>query len=201
MRRFKESPEEVLTRELLPGEHLLWCGRPKQGYLKLYGSNVAVIMFLTWCCLVLLTSKTGTGTYFSFRPNISVIVFISFPFTLFWGGVIYDKLNRGNSIYGVTNLRLLIISGVFRQQKKFVQVCYLTDIEYFDRTDRSGTICFGSPEFPEPLFYSGPRWRRLYQYSRHHFFQVDNAREVYHILLKAVADASNLRNESYLKLH
>ncbi len=82
------------------------------------------------------------------------------PFFALWGvpfiliGVYFvlgrffvDACSRAKTFYGVTNDRIIIITGFRSRQIKSLQLRTLTDVSLTESKDASGTITFG-PQLP-----------------------------------------------------
>jgi len=68
------------------------------------------------------------------------------PYFIF-GRFLIDKWQREKTVYGLTNERVLIISGLFTRTVKSLNLRTLSDVSLNERSDGSGTITFaqGNP--------------------------------------------------------
>ena len=64
---------------------------------------------------------------------------------------------RENTFYGVTADRIIIKSGIFKKTIKSLNIRTLSDIEYDEKSDGSGTINVG-PKNPMMMWGNGMSW-------------------------------------------
>jgi hypothetical protein len=113
-------------------------------------------------------------------------VLFSLPFVLVGlylliGRFVIDAKERANTYYGVSNERIIIISGLFSRKIKSLNLDTLSDLSLTESRNGSGVITFG----PVPPWFAG--------YGMHggvwpgmnivpNFEQVREAREVYEVI-------------------
>lgn len=138
--------------ELIHGENILWTGKPDPW--KLF--TLADIFLIPFSFLFMKIALTGEYALFSALPeNIfsliysvtinTLFVLLGFYYTL--GRYIYKFLLRKNTIYAVTNKRILIKSTFFpkKLQVKFIKDAEVVNIKV--RNNKSGDIVFGKNDF------------------------------------------------------
>ena len=103
---------------------------------------------------------------------------------LIFGRFFVDAYARSKTYYGVTNERIIIVSGIFSQQIKSLQLRTLTDVSLTERDDRSGTITFG-PTPPMSGFYGGGSWPGSTRYMPPAFDLIESAKQVYDVIRSA----------------
>jgi hypothetical protein len=179
-----QSPETILNQQLDSGEHLLWSGQPRRG-IRLRGQDAFLIPFsILWCGFAIFweTSVIRTGAPFFFMlwgiPFVCVGLFFVF------GRFIADARSRARTYYGVTGERILIVSGLFAQQTKSLQLRTLTDVSLTQRSDGSGTITFGPTHYMNTFFPAGA-WPGTGRYVPPSFDLIERAKEVYDIIRNA----------------
>src|SRR5262245_52827091 len=106
----------IVQRELGPQERLLWSGRPRVG-LVLRASDTFMIPFsLLWGGFAVFweySVVTGGAPFFFMLWGIPfVLVGLYFIF----GRFVVDMKQRETTTYGVTDERVLIISGLFARR-------------------------------------------------------------------------------------
>jgi len=191
-----QAPDEVIRTHLEGGERLLWSGRPVQG-VRLRSQDVFLIPFsllwggfaIFWEIMALgIFSKTGGGEN---PPSIIGIVFPLFglPFVLVGlylmiGRFFVDARQRARTFYGVTDQRLLIVSGLFSRKVKSLNLRTLSDLSMTQKGDGSGSITFG-PTLPFAAFFGGGAWPGAGSYSAPSFDLVPDVAEVYRIIRDA----------------
>jgi hypothetical protein len=176
--------ENTLTQHLDRGEHLLWSGNPRSG-IRLRAQDAFLIPFsIMWCGFAIFweASVIRTGAPFFFMlwgiPFVCVGLFFVF------GRFILDASSRARTSYGVTNERILIVSGLFSQQIKSLQLRTVTDVSLSQRSDGSGTITFGPTNYMKNFFPAGS-WPGTGRCAPPSFDLIERAKEVYDIIRNA----------------
>src|SRR5215468_6664862 len=171
--RVVAAAENELRSHLDAGEKLLWAGRPGQGIMLRRKDGYAI-------AFAVLLVAAG----WRFIP-----MFIYIPIV---GGLFADLWHRSRLIYGVTDRRAIILSGM---RRRFVQSIYfssLITLNLEERRNRSGTIYFGEdhPSYRHDA-YDGSEFgthvpsgqTRL---GEEQFFRIADAKKVFMILQKAM---------------
>ncbi len=176
-----EFPEEALTSRLDKGERLLWSGQPRRG-IRLRAQDAFIIPFsILWCGFAIFWETTailgGAPLFFALWGIPFVCVGLYFVF----GRFIADARSRARTFYGVTDERIIIVSGVFSRQIKSLQLRTLTDVSLTERGDGSGTITFGPTHFMNAMFPAGS-WPGMGYYSPPCFDRIENAKEAYDVI-------------------
>ena len=127
-------------------------------------------------------------------PNTAFMSVWGIPFVLaglylIVGRFFVDGGLRARTLYGLTNRRAIIISGLFSRTIHSLPLRTLTDISLQVRSDRSGTILLGRP-LPYSSWSSGMRWPGGNQYSTPAFEMIPNAKAVHDQLLEAQRGAA-----------
>jgi Bacterial membrane flanked domain. len=133
-----------LKQHLDSDEKLIWTGIPKQGII-VKGSDALMIPFsLLWGGFALFWEFTAINSGAPFFFLIWGIPFVLIGLYLIFGRFFYDSSLRKNTMYGITQNRIIIKSGVFKQSIKSLNIRTLTDITLNEKPDGSGTIVLGS---------------------------------------------------------
>lgn len=136
--------EQSLRPELAPGERLLWSGQPAQG-IRLRVADALLIPFsllwggfaIYWEVSVLSMEAPGFFALWGI-PFVLVGLYIIF------GRFLTDAAVRKRTYYGLTNRRILIVSGLFSRTVRSLELRTLPEINLRDG-GATGTITFGSP--------------------------------------------------------
>jgi hypothetical protein len=161
------TASQVIAPQLSSDEGLLWSGQPGKGVV-LRGSDVFMIPFsLMWGSFAIffevgvLRSPGDRGGGAPFFFSIWGIPFVLIGLYLIAGRFLYESIRRGNTYYGVTTRRILIVTGMFgarsldrwnvlallcglrRRSVKSLDLRTLTDVSMDEKSDASGTISFG----------------------------------------------------------
>jgi hypothetical protein len=151
-----------LQQHLNLNEKLIWTGQPKKG-IVFRAADIFLIPFsLLWC---------GFAIFWVYMAAKGSILFAMFgiPFVIIglifvFGRFIIDAKQRENTFYGLTEQRIIIKSGVYRRSVKSLNIRTLSDIEYTEKSDGSGTINFG-PKNPMTMWANGMNWWPGVRYS------------------------------------
>ncbi len=185
-----ENPRQIISQELWPGEKLIWYGKPRPG-IRLRIADILLIPFtLLWGSLAL-TTLGWRGLRALYIPGMlanPLGLFIYVPFLLFGlyvtvGRYVMDHFQRMHTYYGLTNLRIIIVSGVWQPMVESYEIGALEDIQLVSSRNRNyGIITFG---FSHPLasWLSGIPWPGLKRFVGPSFDLIQDARKVYTQLL------------------
>lgn len=188
---FEFAPQNEITQALESGESLIWSGTPRKG-LMLRPSDAYMIPFsLLWGGFAIFWE---TDVLHTSGPNTAFMSVWGIPFVLaglylIVGRFFVDGGLRARTLYGLTNRRAIIISGLFSRTIHSLPLRTLTDISLQVRSDRSGTILLGRP-LPYSSWSSGMRWPGGNQYSTPAFEMIPNAKAVHDQLLEAQRGAA-----------
>ena len=147
----------IIHRELGMHERMLWAGRPQSG-IVLRGADAYLIPFsLLWGGFAFFWefSVLRSGAPFFFR--LWGIPFVLMGCYLIFGRFLVDRRQREKTVYGVTNERAIIVSGLFTRTVKSLNLRTLTDVSLEERGNGSGTITFGQAN-PYAWWLSGAGW-------------------------------------------
>jgi hypothetical protein len=188
-----ESPEEMVDAELAADERLLWCGRPRLGVV-FRSSDVFMIPFsILWAGFAVFweTEAITRGAPLFFA--LWGIPFIAMGLHMTVGRFFVDAWQRKRIYYGVTNERVLIISGVFSRTIKSLNIDTLNDVSLSERRNGTGTITFGStPQMFD--WFSNVSWPGTSKTSLPILDLPTDAREVYDIIRAAQRAAKEGRH-------
>lgn len=129
---------------LTPNETLLWSGQPRKG-LALRPTDALLIPFsLMWGGFAFFWEASVIISDAPFFFKLWGIPFVLVGFYLIVGRFFVDAQQRGKTYYGLTNERVVIVSGLINQQVKSLNLRTLGDISMSQKADGSGTITFGT---------------------------------------------------------
>ena len=144
-----------LKEYLDPNEVLIWIGEPKTGIIfRPY--DIFIIPFsLLWCGFAIfwMIMAAQGSIFFALFGVPFVIVGLMFVF----GRFILDARMRANTIYGLTEDRIIIKSGISSKKINSINIKALPEIEYTEKADGSGTIMIG-PKNPMMMMANGMNW-------------------------------------------
>ncbi|WP_299214927.1 PH domain-containing protein [uncultured Dokdonia sp.] len=150
----RRNIQSELRQHLDSNERLLWTGQPKKGILFRTADIFLIPFSVLWCGFaifwMIMASQAGLFALFGIPFVIIGLIFV-------FGRFIIDAKQRENTFYGVTEDRIIIKSGVFSKSLKSLSIKNLSDIEYNEKNDGSGTISVG-PKNPMMIWGNGMSW-------------------------------------------
>jgi len=166
-----EATELIIKNELSENEQLIWAGQPKQG-IVFRSSDIFMIPFsimwggfaIFWEITALLTTSKAKDAPFFFDIIFPLfgLPFVIIGLYLIFGRFIVDAKRREKTYYGLTDKRIIIISGIFSQKVKSMNLRTLTDLSLSEKTNGTGTITFG-PTNPMSWWFGGLHWPGMSQ--------------------------------------
>jgi hypothetical protein len=174
--RHKEDELEVY---LEPGERILWYGIPKQGIL-FSRSDIFLIPFsLLWGGFAIFWELM---VFSSDAPLIFVIwgiPFVLIGIYLIAGRFFVDAHRRKKTIYGITDKRIIIKTGMKGQLFREGKLAELASIKMKTKKDNSGSIIFSfGRKLTEPLSGSNTARRTIMTFNNIHDVKSVNDRVV-----------------------
>jgi hypothetical protein len=178
------NAEVEVNKQLEDGERLIWAGAPKQGVLLRASDAFMVPFSLLWCGFAIFWEVSvlamGGPPFFALFGAIFVLLGVYFVI----GRFIVDSLLRAKTLYGLTNRRVIIISGVSSRTINSLTLRTLNDLSVTERSDGSGTVLFGRPN-PFATWNAGMPWPGIGQYQTPSFELIQDAKRVYDQILEA----------------
>ncbi len=116
------------------------------------------------------------------------IPFVAIGLHFIFGRFLVDAKQRANTSYGVTNQRVIIVSGISSKKIKSLNLRSLSDLSLDERSNGSGIISFGASSFPT-WWTSGIAWPGM-PAPVPTFELTENARTVFEMIRKAQGSAT-----------
>jgi hypothetical protein len=173
--------ENELRQILSNDEKLLWTGRPKKGVV-IRSTDIFLIPFsFLWFGFAIFWE------YNVFRTGIGFLALFGIPFILVGlyisvGRFFIDALKRKNTIYGITDNRVIIKSGLINKEIKSLNIRTISDLTFKEKTNGTGTISLGPTDSRYSMFNRMGYWPGLKSQSSLEF--IDEVRKVYDILIE-----------------
>lgn len=142
--------EQIIRSRLLPGEHILWEGRPAQGLLLTRRDGLLIpfsLFFLGFSILWTTIAASGAPDFFALFGSLFIAVGLFFAV----GRFLLDAWLRSRTRYAVTDRRVLVARTGPLGQFIAVDRTKLPAIDLSEHADGRGTIRFGPPA---PMFQS-----------------------------------------------
>ncbi len=156
----------------------------------LRGSDAFLIPFsILWCGFAIFWEWTVVKSNGNLLFTAWGIPFVLTGLHVVFGRFIVDQKTRSATAYGVTNFRVIIISGIFTRSVKSLPLKTLSEITLAERYDRFGTITFG-PSNPFASVAGGFTWPGMDRYQIPSFERIPQASDVYRAIRAAQQSAS-----------
>jgi hypothetical protein len=127
-------------------------------------------------------SAVAMGAPFFFALFGVPFVLIGLHFTI--GRFFLDSRMRAKTFYGLTDRRIIILSGVFSRSTNSLPLRTLHDLLLRERADGRGTILFGRP-YPFASWYAGMQWPGMSHYETPSFELIEQSKRVHDQILEA----------------
>lgn len=173
--------EQAMQREMDSGERLLWAGSPQKGFLfrKL---DFALIPFsIVWAGFALVWEIIVIRSGGPVLMIIWGIPFVLVGLMMLFGRFIVDAKIRETTYYGVTDKRVIIITGLFNRKIQSSDLPLLRGLTLIEAKNRKGTISFSA----ENPYSSWMQNLPFGQTQTPQFEMIENARDVYDIIARA----------------
>lgn len=190
-----ETTPTAVRNQIGRDEQLLWSGQPRQG-VAFRSSDIFMIPFsLMWGGFAIFWEAMALFMTFKVPkdgPGAAALIFPLFglPFVLMglymiFGRFIVDARRRANTHYGVTNQRIILITGLTGRQVKSLNLRTLSDVSLSEKPDQTGTITFG-PTSPFAGWYGNLSWPGMAQ-TAPAFEMIPEAKKVYDLIRESQA--------------
>ena len=137
--------EQALRGELVSGERLLWSGQPRQG-LCLRPSDALMIPFsLLWGGFAIFWEVSVLRGGAPLFMALWGIPFVLVGLYMIAGRFVADAKVRRQTFYGLTNSRIVIVSGLFSRTVRSLELRALPEVSLREGSAGSGTVMFGRP--------------------------------------------------------
>jgi hypothetical protein len=204
--RVVAAPEDELRSHLDSGEKLLWAGRPAQGIVLMWQDWFLIPFGMVWFGSAVRFSIQGSWPASNKNPP-PFALFVAFALLIIGTGIylvigrlLVDLWFRSRTIYGVTDRRAIILSGMRRRSVHSIYFSSLITLKLEERRNRSGTIYLGEDRPPyrhDPHDGSefggfGPSGQT--RLGEEQFFQIADAKKVFTILQEAIRRSRSSRH-------
>ena len=171
--------EKELDGYLEPGERLLWTGKPIQGLIFRIADIFLIPFSLLWAGGAFFGAITTLreGVYFF---SLFLIPFVCMGIYITIGRFIHDIQSRKHTIYGITEERVLIRSGIFKTKIKSLSIRNLPSISVTHEKDGRGSIFLGPAEY-KPFAFQG-QWPGMHEGPK--LERIDDVKSVYSRLIE-----------------
>ena len=173
--------EQIILKQLSSDEKLLWVGSPQKGILFRKFDFALIPFSILWAGFAIVWEIVVIRTGGPVLMVIWGIPFVLVGLMLLFGRFIVDAKIRENTHYGVTDKRVIIITGLFNRKIQSSDLSLLRGLTLIEAKNRKGTISFNA----ENPYSSWMQNLPFGQTSAPQFEIIENARDVYDIISKA----------------
>ena len=186
---FIQDSESVLTRELKPGEKLLWSGQPPSGLLFRRSDITGIPVSLAVCGFALFWERgvlegamhmKGEGKWIAIAMLLAGLPFVLTGLYMVVGRFFWDMYSRKHTHYGITDKRVLFAFGGRNTNYVALDRNTLGPVSITESPDGSGTLTFDYPEFQDTRYVRPST--RYQNRAPLHFERIRNVRGAYRIL-------------------
>ena len=174
--------EDELSAYLDPGEKLLWTGRPVHGIVFTPLDWYFIPFSVVWFGIVLYIFWQGATANPEPMSALVGVLFVGIGIYLLVGRFFADAFYRSRLVYGVTDRRAIIASGILQRSLQSIDLSSLSGLKREDRADGSGTIFFGD----QPLYWYGWYGPGFLRPLGTMFFRIADVKAVYTIVREAM---------------
>ena len=178
-----QTAEAEIRRELTGQERIIWTGRPRQGIVMRPSDGIMIPFSLLWGGFAIFweTGAIRSGAPFFFM--LWGIPFVLVGLYMIFGRFFVDSKQRERTFYGLTDQRVIIVSGLTGRKVKSLNLRTLSDVSLNEKSDRTGTITFG-PTNPMASWWGGTAWPGAPQ-GAPSFEMIPDAKRIYEQLREA----------------
>ena len=176
------DPKTELRPHLDSGENLLWSGQPKKGIVFRTVDVFLIPFSVIWCGFAIFWFTTALTSEAPFLFAMFGIPFVVIGLFFVFGRFIIDAKQRDNTSYGITEHRIMIKSGIMSKKIQSLNIQTLSDIEYSEKHDGTGTISIG-PKNPMMIWGNGMNWWPGIK-SSPQLEMIPNVRKVYNQIIE-----------------
>ena len=163
-------------------EPLLWTGRPKIGIIFRSTDAFLIPFSILWCGFAIFWESTAIAGGAPFFFMLWGIPFVGIGLYMVVGRFFIDARKRRNTIYAITPDRILIRSGVFNTEVTSLNIRTISDINFTQKSDGSGTIVLGPENIRQGRMMQGMEWPGVKQTPR--LEMIEDAKKVYDIIIE-----------------
>jgi hypothetical protein len=172
-----------IAGSLDPGESLLWTGRPARGVLLRPVDAFLIPFSVLWCGFAVFWETMAV------RGRVVPFALVGAPFVaiglyVLIGRFFADARRRARTFYGLTDRRVILVSGLFSRQVDSLPLRTLSGVSVHLRKDGSGSLSFGPPH-PFGSWYAAMPWPGTAGYQTPGFERIPDAKRVHDQVLEA----------------
>jgi len=175
---------DPIRNALADGEHPLWWGRPRQGFVLRKSDALAIPLSLLWFGFAIFWEISALRSSAPGLFGVLGVVFVALGIYMVAGRFVVDARQRASTFYAVTPQRVLIVSGPSSRTVNALNLKTLGDLPVTETSGGEGTISFGPKHLFETLF--GPAfWPGTRQHAGPCFDLIPHAKSIFETIRDA----------------
>lgn len=181
------ATEQRIAAQLERGERILWTGAPRQGFLLRRSALLQVPFALLWTGFAILweVDALRMGPIFF---QVFGVPFVLVGLYFVFGRFLVDIRTRARTAYGLTDRRIVIVSGKTSRSVRMLPLRTLSELTLEVGANGCGTITFGAVPFAERWAAAAPSLG-MARSSTPRFELVPSAKDVYGRIREAQGNA------------
>jgi hypothetical protein len=182
--------QQTLMDELMPGESILWAGKPNASVIFCKIDIFLVPFTVLWLGFIVYWIIGAAGASVTF--SLFGLPFLLIGLFMVFGRFIIKTNRKRKTGYAVTNKRVIIIlmnpNGI-RRNMISADIKNIQNDSLSSNRHNNGSLIFGNLPYPAYFFNSGLDFMLGFSHSNIvAFFDVDNIDQVYSVYRKAKYD-------------
>ncbi len=158
---------------------MVWSGQPQQGLMLRSGDVLLIPFSVLWGGFAIFWEFGVVSSGGPFFFMLWGIPFVLMGLYIIFGRFFVDSAQRSKTFYALTNERVVIISGLFNQNTKTLDLKKLPEININTKGNGRGTITFGASH-PMAWMYAGSGFPNMGRYNIAPSFEmIDDVKTVY----------------------
>jgi hypothetical protein len=169
-----------IEKNLLKDEKILWYDKPKTGIIFRTNDIFLIPFSLLWTGFAFFWEFSVLTTDAPLLFKLWGLPFILAGLYITIGRFYFDSKRRYNTIYVLTNKRVIIRGGTFINSLNSLDLKSISNINLIEKNNNVGSIIFGYDSFYS-LFYDGMNWPGIKMTPR--FEMINNVKNVYNQII------------------
>jgi hypothetical protein len=159
--------DETINKELLSGERVLWSGRPDTKKIFSSSDLFLVPFSLLWAGFAIFWEYNAITINITRSGLMGVVFpvfggfFVVMGLYMMFGRFIYKFYDKKNTVYAITNKRILIVRGLFGKKVNALFIDKIDNVIKSNGSGGFGNIVFGNQQFGYGM-YGNSGWPLSY---------------------------------------
>ncbi len=133
----------IITGELEAGETVLWSAQPRQGIILCSSDALMIPFSLLWGGFALSWEYEVISSDAPWLMAFLGLPFVVIGLYLIAGRFYYDAMLRKKTFYGITERRIIMLSGIWKKQALYISIIDIESVTAVKNSNGSGEIILG----------------------------------------------------------